>query len=270
MDGIELRELPGVVRRGEVGELVPGLLAEIGAVHQKQDAPGAAVLEQAIDDVDGGEGLARPGGHLDERPLIGLGKGLFEAADGAGLDRPQAGLVQGRQFSQLRAQGRGLRHPRLERLGPREVEDRAAPRHRVEPVGEVGYGAVGLEQERQGDAIHVEPVGDARGILRRLGFHPGQGSLRLGFDGAGDRAVYVEQVVGGAEPGLHGELAHGDAGARGEVELLLVLDQPARRLEVGVDIAARPLLGSIAHVTVGPGLCKGSDAGEDLLRTPDL
>ena len=118
------------------------------------------VLEQAIDDVDGGEGLARPGGHLDQRTRIGLGKGPLEVADGAGLDRPQAGFVQGRQLPQPSAQGQGLVHPCPQRLGPREVEDRAAPRHRVEPVGEVGYGAVGLEQEGQGGC-------GKRGALRR-------------------------------------------------------------------------------------------------------
>ena len=90
LDGVERRELARVVGRLEVGELVLGLLAEIAAIHQEEDALRAAELEQAIGDIDGGEGLARAGRHLDEGARVGLGEGLFEVVDGPRLDFPQA------------------------------------------------------------------------------------------------------------------------------------------------------------------------------------
>ena len=88
LNGVERRKLPRVVGRLEVGELVLGLFAEIAAVHQEEDALGVAELEQAIGDIDGGEGLARAGGHLNEGAWIGSAEGLFEVADGASLDFP--------------------------------------------------------------------------------------------------------------------------------------------------------------------------------------
>ena len=45
LDRVELRELAGVVRRLEVGELVVRLAAQVAAVHQEKDALGPAVLQ---------------------------------------------------------------------------------------------------------------------------------------------------------------------------------------------------------------------------------
>ena len=98
LDGVERRELARVVRRREVGELVLGLLAEVAAVHEEQDALGAAELEQAVGGVDGGERLAGAGGHLDrgraDRPLARdasrLADGLVPAPSTSRLPRAAA------------------------------------------------------------------------------------------------------------------------------------------------------------------------------------
>ena len=128
----------------------------------------------------------------------------------------------------------------------------------VKSVGEVGYRAVGLEKERQGDMINREILGNALGVFRGLRLYPGQCPFRLGFDCPGNPAVDVENIVGSAEARLHRKLAHGDAGAGGELELMAALDQPAGRFEVGVDIAARVLFGITGHVLAqefGGGQC---------------
>jgi hypothetical protein len=46
LDGVKRREFARIVGRFEVGELVFGLLAEIAAVHQEQDAFGFRELGQ--------------------------------------------------------------------------------------------------------------------------------------------------------------------------------------------------------------------------------
>lgn len=48
LDRVERRELPRVIERFEIGKLVPRLFAEIAAVHEKEDALGAGVLQQAV------------------------------------------------------------------------------------------------------------------------------------------------------------------------------------------------------------------------------
>ena len=124
-------------KRREIGELVLGLLAEVAAVHQEQDAFGAGELEQAIGDVDGREGFAGAGGHLDEGAEVGVGKGILEVADGGALDFPKSGVVEGRQALEARAQLVGLREPFGEGFGAEETEDLATAGLRVEAVGEV-------------------------------------------------------------------------------------------------------------------------------------
>jgi hypothetical protein len=94
LNGVELRKLSWVVWRLEVGELILSLLAEVGAVHQKENALGVAELEQTIGDVDGGEGFAGAGRHLNQCARIGFGEGLFQASDGAGLDAPKMRRVE--------------------------------------------------------------------------------------------------------------------------------------------------------------------------------
>ena len=120
LDGVERRELARIVGRLEVGELVLGLLAEIAAIHEEEDALGFGELEQAIGDIDGGEGLARAGRHLDQGARIGPGERLFEVADRLRLDLPQPRLVERRQLLEPGAELRWLCHPFRQRLGPRE------------------------------------------------------------------------------------------------------------------------------------------------------
>ena len=60
-------------------------MAEIGAVDEEQDAARAGVLDEPVGEGAGGVGLARAGGHLDQRAGLVLGERLFQAGDGFDL-----------------------------------------------------------------------------------------------------------------------------------------------------------------------------------------
>ncbi len=111
-----------------------------------------AVLDEAIGEGAGGEGLAGAGGHLDEGARARFGEGFFEAADG--FDAADAdvfaivGMREG-HLGEAMAQGVGLFEPLRERLGAMEGEDAARARMRVALVAEVGLDAGGLVQERK-------------------------------------------------------------------------------------------------------------------------
>ena len=126
-----------------------GLLAEIAGVHQKQDAPRAAELEQAINRRDRGEGLARAGRHLHQRPRLVQRQRSFQPADRVDLALAQIAAVQvGHPFGQPPPQRGRLRQPAGQRFGPEEVEDFPRARSRIATVGEADHLSGALEQER--------------------------------------------------------------------------------------------------------------------------
>ena len=47
-------------------EFLQRLVAEVAAVDEEEHAARAGELDEAVDEVDGGEGLAAAGGHLDQ------------------------------------------------------------------------------------------------------------------------------------------------------------------------------------------------------------
>ena len=88
LDVVKLGEL-AVVVAGHVGhEFLLGLFTQIPGVHEKKDALGVGVFEQPVDRGDGGVGLARAGGHLDERARAVVLEGRLQLLDGADLARP--------------------------------------------------------------------------------------------------------------------------------------------------------------------------------------
>ena len=66
--------------RDELLELLERLPAEVAAIHEEEDALGAGVFDEAVDEIDGGVGLARAGGHLDERARATGGEGLLQVS----------------------------------------------------------------------------------------------------------------------------------------------------------------------------------------------
>ena len=89
LDVVKLGELAAVVGRDELLEFFQGLVAEVAAVDEEEDAARAGELDEAVNEVDGGEGLAAAGGHLDEGAAFVGGEGFFEVADGFDLRGPE-------------------------------------------------------------------------------------------------------------------------------------------------------------------------------------
>src|SRR3954447_3675195 len=65
LDVVKLGELAAVVARDELLEFFQGLLAEVAAVDEEQNATRAGELDEAVNEVDGGVGLAAAGSHLN-------------------------------------------------------------------------------------------------------------------------------------------------------------------------------------------------------------
>ncbi len=84
-------ELEVVVGRDVLLEFLERLVAEVAAVDEEEDATRAAELDEPVDEVDGGEGLAAAGGHLDQGARTVLGQRLFEIRNGGDLRGPEAG-----------------------------------------------------------------------------------------------------------------------------------------------------------------------------------
>ncbi len=106
LDVVKLGELAAVVGRDELLEFFQGLVAEVAAVDEEEDAARAGELDEAVNEVDGGVSLATAGGHLDEGATLVGGEGFFEVADGFDLRRPQIGgghLIRGRKISEASA-----------------------------------------------------------------------------------------------------------------------------------------------------------------------
>ena len=89
LDVVKLGELAAVVGRDELLEFFQGLVAEIAAVDEEEDATRAGELDEAVNEVDGGVGLAAAGSHLDECAVFLGGEGALEIADGFDLRRPE-------------------------------------------------------------------------------------------------------------------------------------------------------------------------------------
>src|SRR5206468_12643534 len=89
LDVVKLGELAAVVGRDELLEFFQGLVAEVAAVDEEEDAARAGELDKAVNEVDGGVGLAAAGGHLDEGAAFVGGEGFFEVADRFDLRGPE-------------------------------------------------------------------------------------------------------------------------------------------------------------------------------------
>ena len=100
LDDVEAREIAAVVGRDEGLELAQRLVAEIVAIDQEQDAPGAGVLDQPVAEVAGGEGLAAAGRHLDQRARVVGGERALQVLDRLDLAVAQARGDQRRHLLQ--------------------------------------------------------------------------------------------------------------------------------------------------------------------------
>jgi len=166
--------------------------------------------------------------------------GRFSARDASSLDGldlypPQAVSVELGELPQPLAELAVQLGETPQLFRTMECEDPSASGVGIQAVGELRLHTRALVVERQRAGIDGDVLGEAIEILQRLDFDSGEGvTLRLGLNGPQGLAVDVEQVVG--VTGGQRELADGDAGRGRDVHLLEVLDDPARRRELLVNL----------------------------------
>ena len=206
----------------------------------------AGVFHEAVDEIDGGVGLARAGGHLDERARTTGGEGFFQAGDGLDLRGPERAGGQRWKFAEALGELLFLLHPGEQGFGTMKREHAAAARVGIEAVGEEGFRARALVAERERRFPRRQAERDAGDILGGLLLDAGEGvAFGLGLDRADGFGVNEQRVVRFA--GLEGEFADGDTARGREVDLVLRLDGPARRGEHRVNLPAGALFGAVRH-----------------------
>jgi len=276
VDVVDLGESPPIAGGAVVLELGQGLVGEVVAVDEKEDAGKPAEPQQPVCRGDGREGLAGSGGHLDQGTVeVLVAQAVLDAVDRGDLRRAQRRDVELWKAANLgpprRSVGVGVdvAHDSSEGAGLGKVEDPPGAGVGVVTVREVGLGAACLKHKGQPALDCQRPETDrgrqTLGIHGRLPLHPGQArARRLGLDDANGLLVDVEQVVRPAMPFLHDDLATGHALRGKEVEVLLVLHRPPGVSKLAVDEHARTLLrrqplntGTLAHRAQDTYICLG-------------
>jgi len=69
----------------KLGKRLLGLVFQLQAIHQKEDAPGVAGAQKQLDDGGGGEGLAGAGGHFEEKASLARFHSPLQRVDGPQL-----------------------------------------------------------------------------------------------------------------------------------------------------------------------------------------
>src|SRR5206468_8790164 len=140
LDVVKLGELAAVVGGDELLEFFQGLVAEVAAVDEEEDATRAGELDEAVNEVDGRVGLAAAGGHLDEGAAFVGGEGALDVADSFDLRGPEVTLrhlIRSRKIGEAGVEV-GVRFEVFEEgFGFVESEDVAALGRRIELIGEL-------------------------------------------------------------------------------------------------------------------------------------
>ena len=236
---VQLGELAAVVGRRVGHEFLMRLLAEVAGVDEKQDAPGAAELEQAVDGGDRGEGLAGAGGHVDEGARLVLRQRLLQPGDGADLAVAQVALGQRRHLLEPTAQSVRVRSPVGQRLRTEEMEQLAGARRGIGAIGEIDD-LPGAFVEKTQRCPGLAPFQGGIGIALGLDFVNAEvvtGLVALGLDHADRLSIDEQHVVSGSAVGR--VFAHRDAESGAEVRLPGVLHNPTRKFQLAIDLFTR-------------------------------
>jgi hypothetical protein len=101
------------------------------------------------------------------------------------------------------------------------------PGIRVGQVTEIRLDARGFISETGWGGNMGKALGDAGNIfLGLLGYPAQRGSLRLGFENADRLSIFKKEIIG--ITGLEGKFTDGDTGASTQIELIIILNLPAR------------------------------------------
>ena len=108
-----------------------------------------------------------------------------------------------------------------------ERKNTAAARLGIETVGEAGFDAGALIEQRQRPDLRGQFGRKALAVLFRLDFDPGQrDAFLLGFDYPSCFTIDIEEIVREAVSGDEREVAESDAASSIHVRVLVVLDIP--------------------------------------------
>ena len=247
LDVVNLGELAAGIGRDELLKLGHGLATKIGAIHEKQHALRSGVLDEAVSEAARGVGLARAGGHLDERTRVGCGKRLFEIRDafdlaGAEILRwQQMGNGHGREPATKRCR---LGEPRSKGFRTMKREDAAGTWGGIAFVAKHCFNARGFVEERQ--RAGRDGLYEIRQVHRVMGGLLGNASQQHTYffclnysDGF---SVHEQKIIAGT--GFKRRFAQRDAGSGGRTELLVVLNDPAAGNELCIDLLPGALFGS--------------------------
>ena len=94
MNVIKLGKLPIIIVRLKVHELLLRLFSQIFGIHQKQDAFGIGMLEQAINKGGSGKGFSCTRCHLNQGAGAVLFKRIFQIFNGNDLSRSESGGIE--------------------------------------------------------------------------------------------------------------------------------------------------------------------------------
>ncbi len=126
------------------------------------------MLDEAVDEVGGHEGLAGARRHLHERARPPVREGLLRPLDGLGLCRPQVALVERRHPAEIRPKLLSRAGELHESLRLVEMEDVPAAGVRVEVVREPDLLAIRLICAEEWAAVRGEVLRQAVCVTRCL------------------------------------------------------------------------------------------------------
>ncbi len=128
-----------------------------------------------------------------------------------------------------------------------ESKDVVAGCVRLKAVGEAGFYTRTLIAERQRLDRSINKIRQAYAVFFGLALNVGKGlAFFLGFNDTERLGINKKKIVSLAKAG-HGELAHGDATGKRQVELFTVLDFPASSFQKTIYSLARLIFRRYRH-----------------------
>ena len=247
LDVVNLGELASGVGGNELLELGHGLASEIGAIHEKENALRTGVLDDPVSETARGVGLASSGGHLDQRAQMGGGEGFLKIRDALELTAPEVPrrqrIGEGHDRKPL-AQGVGPGEPCREGFRTVKRKHAAGPWFGIAFIAEEGFNAGGFVEERQrAERDGLNELGQVLGVVAGLlGDAREQRAFFLGLGDADRLPIQEQEVITCA--GFERRFTQRDATPGGGIELLVILNDPARRDQLRVDLLAGELFRS--------------------------
>ena len=234
LDVIELLEGAAIIGGPVLLELLLGLPPEVAPVHQEEHPLGLRELQHPVAEGHGREGLAAARGHLQQQTgVVGL-QTLLDGPDGFHLAVAQPGRIQLGTLVEPGPQAEVRLEHGVQALRRVEGEERPGAGVRIPKVLEACLDACAFVA-KGGNRLPPGHMGREVGLVPGglLG-HPAEGLAdRLGLQEAGNLPVHQQGVV--SRPRRAGEFPDRHAQTGVGIKLLVVLERPPGRLQLGVD-----------------------------------